>query len=142
MSALQDLVDLMRKYYRLTISFGGAMMPGDGWEVTIEAGGRKIRVGEHDLIDWNNEDAPYPEAEDVFRKALELFHSDRTPKKYRAIIPQLQENCPPELPEGMHYQLRNNNMVWLEFVASCEAEAMTKAKSCFPNSNIHIYETW
>jgi hypothetical protein len=80
MNALEELEAWSRKHYRYTIINGGSMQPGDGVYVELEAGDRKVGVGECDL-----EGKLYGTLEEVIREAIRIWHADRSPKNYSVL---------------------------------------------------------
>jgi hypothetical protein len=79
--ALAELEKWSRKYYRFEIRSSGHVQPGDGVQVVLDAGGRKVVVDEEELI---NSDNDYPLVGDIIIEAIRRWHTDDTVKNYVA----------------------------------------------------------
>lgn len=142
MTATERLEQWCRKHYRYSIQAGGFMQPGDGHCVTLMAGGRKVQVGEYDLVkpenpDDEDSDLAYPTLDQIINHALDKWDEDQTPKNFRVFF--RADYLTFDTAQHWH----DKTWMW-KVVATSEQEARKKLHDLYPphENQPEVIQVW
>lgn len=134
-----------RKYYSFVLRADGNYQPGDGPHITLTAGGRKVSVGEYELV---TDEDKWPGIGEVVAEALRRWHADPAPKNFLVYVTHptapVYDTC-----ASVHFergivgwQVWHGDTKLVRITAMSEAAALEVVRWMFPSepSSLFAYE--